>query len=85
MKMNFFFGLNTLGQPECMICFKVLKNIRKSIFGTTYGCESAFSEMVFIKSKYRHLLTDTNLENLLRIKTSNIDIDFDNLIAFIQP
>lgn len=36
MKMNFFFGLNTLGQPECMICFKVLKNIRKSCFRTHY-------------------------------------------------
>lgn len=34
--MNFFFGLNTLGQPECMICFKVLKNIRKSCFRTHY-------------------------------------------------
>ena len=43
--------------------------------GSTYLCESAFSTMKFIKSKYRSSLTDTSLKHALRLATTNIEVD----------
>jgi hypothetical protein len=37
-----------------------------SIFGTTYSCESLYSTLKFIKSKYRSVLTDEHLNELMR-------------------
>ncbi|XP_025086818.1 general transcription factor II-I repeat domain-containing protein 2B-like [Pomacea canaliculata] len=47
-----------------------------SLFGSTYICEQSFSCMKINKNKYRGLLTDTNLEAVLRISTSNLNPDF---------
>ena len=41
------------------------------LFGSTYLCESAFSEMKIIKSKYRNRLTDEHLTSCLRLALSN--------------
>lgn len=51
-----------------------------SMFGSTYSCEQNFSTMNIIKNKYRSRLTEVNLETLLRISTTNIEIDFDLLV-----
>lgn len=53
-----------------------------SIFPTTYICESTFSVMSQIKSKYRNKLTDSHLEALLKIKCYNGEINIDKLIEF---
>ena len=63
-------------------------NLRKfalkiiSVFGSTALCESFFSKMSFCKNKYRGSISDQNLKNQLRIATSKIDIDMDDLSKF---
>jgi len=52
-----------------------------SMFGSTYKCESTFSIMKYIKSKYRSALTDESLSHLLRIATSNVSVDIPSLVA----
>jgi hypothetical protein len=52
-----------------------------SMFSTTYMCEQTFSVLKHIKSAYRNSLTDLNLESLLRISSSNIEIDYDLLLV----
>ncbi|XP_025099127.1 general transcription factor II-I repeat domain-containing protein 2B-like [Pomacea canaliculata] len=47
-----------------------------SLFGSTYICEQSFSCMKINRNKYRGSLTDTNLEAVLRISTSNFNPDF---------
>jgi hypothetical protein len=39
-------------------------------FGSTYICEQTFSTMNFIKSKYRAVLTDEHLKNLILLWSS---------------
>ena len=43
----------------------------KALFGSTYLCESSFSDMNLIKSKLRTQLTDTHLEDCMRVAVSN--------------
>ena len=50
------------------------------LFGSTYLCESVFSRMKFAKSKTRSVLTDTNLQNTLRITTSQLPIGIKNIV-----
>lgn len=52
-----------------------------SMFGSTYICERAFSDMKYIKSKYRNSLKDSTLENIIRLATTNIDIDIKEIVA----
>lgn len=52
-----------------------------SMLGSTYLCESTFSNMKFIKSNYRCSLSDKSLSSLLRLATTNIDIDIATIIA----
>lgn len=42
-----------------------------SVFGTTYCCEQFFSKLTIAKNHLRSRLTDTNLENQLRVATSS--------------
>lgn len=51
-----------------------------SMFGTSYLCESAFSLMKIIKNKHRASLTDDRLSTIMRIATSKIDIDIEELV-----
>jgi tryptophan synthase beta subunit len=50
-----------------------------SIFGTTYVCESLYSTLKFIKSKYRSELTDEHLSELVRTALTNYQPDFKKL------
>lgn len=57
-----------------------------SMFSSSYQCESSFSVMRNIKSKYRSSLTDESLRSLLRIATSNISVDIPSLVdKMINP
>jgi hypothetical protein len=47
-----------------------------SIFGTTYSCESLYSTLKFIKSKYRSVFTDEHLTELVRIAAIKQNILF---------
>ncbi|XP_038660110.1 general transcription factor II-I repeat domain-containing protein 2A-like [Scyliorhinus canicula] len=51
------------------------------LFASTYICEQAFSIMKVNKSKNRSLLTNSNLQSVLRISTSNLTPDFNKLIC----
>jgi hypothetical protein len=51
-----------------------------SVFGSTYLCESSFSNMKFMKSRYRCSLTDESLQNFLRLGTTNIAVDIPALV-----
>ncbi|CAH0399764.1 unnamed protein product [Chilo suppressalis] len=60
----------------CFIFVYKYPNLRKialqltTMFGSTYLCESAFSEMKIIKSKYRIQLTDDHMSSCLRLAIS---------------
>jgi len=55
-----------------------------AFFGSTYLCESAFSHMKIIKSKYRATLTDDHLECSLRSCLSTYIPNYKNLVDSIQ-
>ena len=55
-----------------------------SMFGSTYICESNFSNMKHIKSKERNRLSDGTLFPLMRIACTNIEVDFDSLLASVD-
>jgi hypothetical protein len=50
------------------------------MFGSTYLCESTFSNMKFIKSRYRCSLTDESLQHYLRLCTTDITVDIPALV-----
>lgn len=51
-----------------------------SIFGTTYFCEQIFSQMKYIKSKYRAGLSDKHLKFLLVIDISDFEPQFNQIL-----
>lgn len=55
-----------------------------SMFGSTYRCEQAFSNVNVIKSKFRSHLSDSSLESSLRLATSNFSADIDELMKESQ-
>ncbi|XP_004213339.2 general transcription factor II-I repeat domain-containing protein 2-like [Hydra vulgaris] len=50
-----------------------------SLFGSTYICEQFFSRMKHVKSEQRHRLKDEHLTDTLRISSSTIKADIDQL------
>jgi hypothetical protein len=50
------------------------------MFGSTYLCESAVSNMTFIKSRYRSSLADGSLQHLVRLATTGIEVDIPALV-----
>ncbi|XP_074033991.1 general transcription factor II-I repeat domain-containing protein 2B-like [Leptinotarsa decemlineata] len=51
-----------------------------SMFGSTYTCESAFSSMKYIKNKNRSNLTDFSLLHLMRLSTTELEVDISSLV-----
>lgn len=51
-----------------------------SMFGSTYICESNFSNMKHIKSKERNRLSDETLFHLMQIGCTNIDVDIPSIV-----
>lgn len=51
---------------------------------STYACESIFSTMKHLKSKYRSRMTDLNLDHCMRTGTSNYEPDFIKLSEEMQ-
>ncbi|XP_063294419.1 general transcription factor II-I repeat domain-containing protein 2B-like isoform X2 [Pelobates fuscus] len=52
-----------------------------SMFGSTYICEKAFSDLNYIKSKYRSSISNGTLQQILRLSTTNISVDIDELLS----
>lgn len=55
-----------------------------ALFGSTYLCESAFSHMKIIKSKYRSTMTDDHLAVCLRLALSSYCPDYERLASSSQ-
>ena len=55
-----------------------------SLFGSTYLCESAFSDMNFIKNKHRTRLTDAHLRDSLTVAVSSYTPDYNTLVNSMQ-
>ena len=55
-----------------------------ALFGSTYLCESAFSHMKYIKSKYRSTMTDEHLAACLRLAISTYTPDYEKLASSSQ-
>ncbi|CAG9791321.1 unnamed protein product [Diatraea saccharalis] len=55
-----------------------------ALFGSTYLCESAFSEMKIIKSKYRNRLTDEHLSSCLRLALTKYVPSYEKLAENTQ-
>ncbi|XP_072389291.1 general transcription factor II-I repeat domain-containing protein 2A-like [Diabrotica undecimpunctata] len=51
-----------------------------SMFGSTYTCESAFSSMKYIKNKNRSNLIDSSLRHLMRVSTTELEVDISSLV-----
>ncbi|CAL9703583.1 unnamed protein product [Knipowitschia caucasica] len=64
------------------ICTAALKVA--CLFGSTYLCESAFSNMNFIKNKHRTRLTDSHLEDSLRVAVSNYTPEYRKLVDNVE-
>ncbi|XP_063951725.1 SCAN domain-containing protein 3-like [Lytechinus pictus] len=62
--------------------FPVLRSMSTkilTIFGSTYICEQCFSNMNFIKNKYRNRITNTHLCNVLRVAITSVKPNFSAL------
>ena len=55
-----------------------------SLFGSTYLCESAFSDINFIKNKHRTRLTDAHLQDSLKVTVSSYTPDYNTLVNSMQ-
>lgn len=68
------------------VCYEKYPNIKKcseyfqSCFASTYLCESAFSYLKMIKTRYRGLLTDLHCEDSLRLSLSNYMPQYEKLV-----
>lgn len=56
-----------------------------TIFGSTYLCEQTFSILNYRKNKYASRLTDEHLRAILRISTTNMKANIQQIAAQIQP
>jgi len=54
-------------------------------FGSTYICDQTFSILKFRKNKYCSRLSDEHVDAVLRISTSNMKADINELAGKIQP
>jgi len=50
-------------------------------FGSTYICEFTFSKMSYIKNKYRNTLTDDHLQDILRLSSTEIQPNYQQMCA----
>ncbi|KAJ7338611.1 hypothetical protein JRQ81_012513 [Phrynocephalus forsythii] len=55
-----------------------------SIFGSTYVCEQVFSNMNYIKNKYRSRLTDDSLQACVKMKVTSYSPDVQTLCTEVQ-
>ena len=80
------FGSKPLVEFYSPLHSEKLQNLKKIarkmfvLFASTYICEQTFSVMKVNKSKNRSLLTDSNLQSVLRISTGNLMPNFNKLV-----
>lgn len=55
-----------------------------TLFSSTYVCEQTFSQMNLVKSKHRSQLTDDHLHSILRVSTTRLDIDYEEVAKSVK-
>uniref|UniRef100_A0A8D9DSW3 SCAN domain-containing protein 3 n=1 Tax=Cacopsylla melanoneura TaxID=428564 RepID=A0A8D9DSW3_9HEMI len=65
-----------------VLCRTTLKV--RSLFSSTYLCESSFSHMKFIKNKYRSKLTDNHINNCIRMDLSNYPPSIEECVSKME-
>lgn len=75
-KLDFYKSLSKSQFPN------LTKHAQKiiSMFGSSYICEQVFSTMNLRKNKLRNKMTDEHLECVLRISSSNLEPNFNEMI-----
>ena len=68
-----------LSVPQICCELKSLSLEIVRMFGSTYICESSFSNMNFIKNKYRTRLSHMHMQDILRICTTTYVPDFSKI------
>ena len=53
---------------------------KMALSGSTYLCEQFFSEMGFMKSPYRSVITDEQLKNGLRVASTSIKVNWNSVV-----
>ena len=53
---------------------------KMALFGSMYLCEQFFSEMSFMKSLYRSVMTDKHLKNGLRVASTSIKVNWNRVV-----
>ena len=70
-----------LNAPKKYVGLKTASAKTMVQFGSTYVCESTFSCLVYIKSKYRNRISNSHLEDNLIIATTSYDPRFRKLAS----
>lgn len=63
--------------------YKTVKNcafLLLTLFASTYLCESSYSKMKYAKNVYRNRLTDSHLDDVLRVACSNFKPDLSKIV-----
>lgn len=80
-----WWNLSPLDFYKLYVCAEDFRILRRhalefaSLFGTTYRCEQFFSKLTLAKTRLRSRLTDSNLENQLRVASSSLPADIRRL------
>ena len=74
------FWLEKVSSNNFLILTKLAVHIL-TMFGSTYCCESAFSNMNFIRNKFRSCMTDQHLHHSLRLATITLEPRFKELAS----
>jgi len=61
--------------PEKYKIIQKCVHLLLTLFASTYLCESSYSKMKYMKNAYRNRLTDSHLDDLLRVACSNYKPD----------
>lgn len=70
--------------PDTFNCLKILAKAILPIFSSTWVCESLFSELNFIKNKYRNRMTDESSSACVLLKLTKYEPDIKSLSSCVQ-
>lgn len=70
--------------PDTFNCLKILAKAILSILSSTWACESLFSELNFIKNKYRNRMTDESSSACVLLKLTKYEPDIKSLSSCVQ-
>lgn len=70
--------------PDDYIALKNCALLLLTLFTSTYLCESSYSKMKYAKNVYRNRLTDSHLDDILRVACSNYKPDLSHIVQSLS-